>query len=122
MAHSATGNVYDSVLTEPTLLDLLCRQGKHRKQFDHYFDNNIRHNRSRRDRRIDLQTLQEVPQALEKVKQRIVARRNPTGSLARSYVTRELLEEHIRGTYVKECINPSKQRACWWERDLTRSR
>jgi hypothetical protein len=56
-----------NALTEPTLLDLLCRQGKHRKYFNHYFDNDIRHYRSRWDRRIDLQALQEIPQALEEI-------------------------------------------------------
>ena len=65
--------MYDGVLTEPTLLNLFRGQGKHRKQFNHYFDDDIRHYRSGRDHRIDLQTLQEVPQALEKVEQRIVA-------------------------------------------------
>ena len=73
--------MYDGVLTEPTLFNLLRGQGKNRKQFNHYFDDDIRHYRSGRDHRVDLQTLQEVPQALEKVKQRIVTRRNPTGGL-----------------------------------------
>ena len=73
--------MYDGVLTEPTLLNLLRGQGKHRKQFNHYFDDDIRHYRSGRDHRVNLQTLQEVPQALEKVEQRIVTRRNPTGGL-----------------------------------------
>ena len=68
-------------LTEPTLLNLFCRQGEHRKQFNQYFDDDVRHRRSRRDARIDLQTLEEIPQALEKVDQGIVTRRNSTGSL-----------------------------------------
>ena len=75
--------MYDGVLTEPTLLNLFRGQSKYRKQFNDYFDDDIRHYRSRRDRRIDLQTLQEVPQALEEVEQCIVTRRNPTGSLPR---------------------------------------
>jgi hypothetical protein len=114
--------LYHGVLTEPTLLNLFRGQGKHRKQFNHYFDDDIRHYRSRRNRCIDLHTPQKTPQALEEVEQRIVTRRNPTSSLACSYVTRELFEGYIRGTYIKKCINPGKQRACWWEGDLMRSR
>ena len=113
--------MYDGVLTEPTLLDLFRSQSKYRKQFNHYFDDDIRHYRSRRDRRIDLQTLQEIPQALEEVEQCIVTRRNPAGSLACSYITGGSFEGHIRGTYIKKCINPSKQRACRREENLTRS-
>ena len=113
--------MYHGLLTEPTLLNLFRGQGKHREQFNDYFDDDIRHYRSRRDRRIDLQTLQEIPQALEKVEQRIVTRRNPISSLACSYITGKPFEGHIRGTYIKKCTNPSKQRACWWEGDLTRS-
>ena len=112
----------DGVLTESTLLNLFRGQRKHRKQFNNYFDDDIRHYRSRRNRRIDLQTLQEIPQTLEQVEQCIVTRRNPTGSLECSYVTRELIEGRIRETYIKKCINPSKQRACWWEGNLKASR
>jgi hypothetical protein len=64
--------MYDGLLTESTLLNLFRGQGKHREQFNQYFDNDIRHYRSRRDRRIDLQTLQKISQALEKVEQGIV--------------------------------------------------
>jgi hypothetical protein len=110
--------MYDGVLTEPTLLDLFRGQGKHRKQFNQYFDDDIRHYRSWRDLRIDLQTLQEISQALEEVEQGIVTRRNPTSSLICSYITGEPFEGHVRRTYIKENVNPSKQRARWWERDL----
>jgi hypothetical protein len=92
---------------------LFCRQGEHRKQFNHYFDYHIRHFPSRRHPRIDLQTIREILQALEKVKQRIVARRNPTGSLPRSYIIRKSSEGQIRGTYSKERVNSGKQYACW---------
>ena len=54
-------------LTQPPQLYLFCRQGKHREQLDHYLDDDIRHYWSGRDRRIDLQTLEEIPQALEEV-------------------------------------------------------
>ena len=64
--------MHDSVLTEPTPLDLFRGQGKHRKQFNDYLDNNIRHYRSRRDRRIDLQTLQEIPEAPEEIEQGVI--------------------------------------------------
>ena len=99
--------MHDGVLTEPTLLDLFRGQGKHREQFNHNFDDDIRYYRSGRDPRIDLQALQEIPQALEEVEQCIVTRRNPTGSLVCSYITGESFEWHIRGTYIKKCINPS---------------
>ncbi len=65
--------VYESVLTDPPLFDLLRSQGKHRKQFDHYFYDHLRHYLSGWNRRIDLQTLQELPQALEQLEKSIVA-------------------------------------------------
>jgi hypothetical protein len=68
-----TGIVYDSALTEPALLNLLGRQGKHRKYFNHYLHDKIRHYRSGPDHRIDLQTSEEVPQALKEVEEGVVA-------------------------------------------------
>ena len=75
--------------TEPPLFNLFGREGKYREQFNHYLDDDICHYLSGRDCRIDLETLEEIAQALEKVEQRIVTRRNPTGSLACLYVRRE---------------------------------
>ena len=49
--------ICNSSLTESPLLDLLCGQGKHRKHFDHYLDNDIDHDRGGRDRRIDFEAL-----------------------------------------------------------------
>jgi hypothetical protein len=64
--------IYDGALTEPTLLDLLCSQRKHRKQFSHYFYNDLRHYGSERNRRIYLQALNESAQALEQLEKSIV--------------------------------------------------
>ena len=50
-----------SVLTKPALLNLLGRQGKHRKYFHHYFHDNIRQYRSGWYHGIDLETSEEVP-------------------------------------------------------------
>ena len=83
----------DSVLTEPPLINLFRCQGKHRE--DGYLDEDIGHYRSGRDRRIDLQTLEEIPQALKEIKKGIVTRCDPTGGLAYSYITRELFEEYV---------------------------
>ena len=74
-----------------------------------------------RNHRIDLQTFEEIPQALEKLEKRIVARCNPTGSLAYAFITREPFEKYDEWTYGKESIDGSKQSVCWWEGDLTRS-
>ena len=60
------------MLTEPPLPDLICREGEHREQFDHYLDDNIGHYRSRRDRRINLQAFEEIPQALEQIEKGVV--------------------------------------------------
>ena len=59
--------MYGGALTEPPLLDFFCSQGKHQKQLNHYFDDDIRHNRSRRDCRINLQTLEKIPQGLKEI-------------------------------------------------------
>jgi hypothetical protein len=72
-ANLITGKIYDSALTEPALLNLLGRQGKHRKYFDHYFHDDIGHYWSGRDRRIDLETSEEVPQALKETEEGFVA-------------------------------------------------
>jgi hypothetical protein len=79
--------------TEPPLFDLFGREGKHRQQLNHYLDDDICHYRSGGDCRIDLETLEEIAQALEKIEQRVVTRRNPTGSLACLYVRRELIRD-----------------------------
>jgi hypothetical protein len=113
--------IRDSALTEPPLFDLFGCQGKHRKKLDHYFDHDLDQHRRGRNHRIDLQTLQKIPQALEQLEKSIVARCNPTGSLAYSFITGELFERRVRETYSKESIDGSKQSVCWWEGDLTRS-
>jgi len=89
--------VCDSALTEPPLFDLFGRQGKHGKKLDHYFDNDLDQRRSGRNHRIDLQTLEEIPQALEQLEKRIVARCNSTGSLAYSFITGNCLKSLLNG-------------------------
>jgi hypothetical protein len=68
--------------TEPPLSNLFGREGKYREQFNHYLDDDICHYRSGWHCRIDLETLEEIAQALEKIEQRIVTGCDPTGSLA----------------------------------------
>jgi hypothetical protein len=65
--------ICNNTLTEPTLFDLLRRQSKHREQFSHYFEHDLHHYRSGRDCRIDLQTLEETPYALEELEDGIIA-------------------------------------------------
>jgi hypothetical protein len=67
------GNIYDSKLTEPAVLDLFGRQGEHRKYFDHDLHDYIGHYRRGRDHRIDLETSEEAPQALKEAEEGIVA-------------------------------------------------
>ena len=73
------------LLNRPSL-DLLRCQGKHRKQFNHYFYDDLHHHGSGGSRHIDLQTLKEVAQALEQFEKGIVARCNPTSSLSYQYI------------------------------------
>jgi len=105
--------ICESVLTEPPLFDLLRSQGKHRKQFDRYFYDDLRHYRSGRNRRIDLQALEELPQALEKLEKCIVARCNPTGSLAYSFITGNPVGNWIQVTYSKKSIDAGEQSIRW---------
>ena len=65
--------MYDNELTEPAVLNLLGRQGKHRKYFDHNLHDDIGHYRSGRNCCIDLKTPEEVPQALKEVEEGVVA-------------------------------------------------
>ena len=60
-------------LTESAFLNLLGRQGKHRKYFDHNLHNDIGQCRSGWDRRIDLETSEEAPQAPKEIEEGIVA-------------------------------------------------
>ena len=54
-------------LTEPPLFNLFSRKGKHREQFNHYFDDYVCHYWGGRHRRIDLETFEEICQALEEI-------------------------------------------------------
>ena len=73
--------ICDCPPTKPSLLDLLCRQGKHGKYFDHNFDDDVHHRDSGWDRLIHLNTLEEIPQAFKEFKKSVVARADSTGSL-----------------------------------------
>ena len=85
--HSTTADISDAARTESPFLDLLRCQGKYRKQLHHYFYHDVRQYRSGRNRRIDLQTLEEVPQTLKQLEKSIVTGCNPNGSLAYSFIT-----------------------------------
>ena len=74
-----------------------------------------------RDCRIDLQTLEEITQAIEKVQEGIVTRRDHTGGLGNSFITNELIKERIKGTDREENIDSNEQCFCWWEGNLTKS-
>ena len=110
MKHQATNNTRGSALTEPPLFDLSGCQGEHRKELNHYFDNDLDQHRSRRDHRINLEALEEIPKTLEQLEKRIVARCNSTGSLTYLIITREPIEKRVEGTYGKESADGSKQR------------
>jgi hypothetical protein len=111
----------NSALTETSLFNLFRRQSKHRKQLDHYLDNYLRQYRSGRNRRINLQTLEEVPQTLEQLEKSIITGCDPTSGLEYSFVTGESVEKRIQGTYYKESIDSREQGVCWLERDLKKS-
>ena len=59
--------------TEPSLVDLFSGKGEHGQQLDHDFDERLRHGRRRRDLGIDLETPQEILDALKDVDEGIVA-------------------------------------------------
>jgi hypothetical protein len=61
----------------------------------------------RQDSHIDFQTYDETPQALKKFQEGIVTRRDPTGGLANSHITWELVKDGIKGTNIK-VIDPNE--------------
>ena len=66
--------ICDGTLTKSPLLDMLCREGEHQKDFDHDLDNDIGHRRSGWDCHIYLKTLEETSQALKKFQESVVTR------------------------------------------------
>jgi len=74
-------------LTQSSLVDLFCRQGKHDQQFDHNFDHHLIHRRCRSDLGIDLESTREVFNTLENVGKCIVAFSHVFGRLAGTNVT-----------------------------------
>lgn len=108
------GNVYVSALTESSLFDLLCCQRKHRDYFNHDFDDDIAHHRSGWNRRIYLKTPEEILQAFKEFKKSVVARGDPTCSLAQYYVRFGLSACClVQGTYGEENINAREHGICW---------
>ncbi len=97
----------DVARTESPFLDLLRCQGKHRKQLHHYFHHDVRQYRSGRNRRIDLETLEEVPQTLEQLEKSIVTGCNPTGSLEYSFVTGRQFEKVLKGRTARRVSIPA---------------
>ena len=74
-------------LTESSLVDLFCRQGKHDQQFDHNFDHHLSHRRGGLDLRVNLESTGDVFNALEGVDKCIVAFSHVFGRLAGANVT-----------------------------------
>ena len=60
-------------LTESSLVDLFCRQGKHFQQFDHNFDHHLCQRGCGSDLRVNLESTSEVFNALEDVYKGVVA-------------------------------------------------
>ena len=69
------------------LLDLLRRQGKDRKQFNHYFYDYICHCWGGRNLRVNMETLEEMLDAFEDINKCIVARTGVVGSLVYPNIT-----------------------------------
>ena len=69
------------LLTESSSTDLLLRQGKNRNQFDHYLRDYILHQRVQGDPGINMETFEEVPDALKELKEGVVARAYSIGRL-----------------------------------------
>lgn len=65
---------YDDSLTETALLDILRRKGQNGEYFNHYLHSHIRHCGSRWDLRIDMETLEEIPDTFEEIDEGVVAR------------------------------------------------
>ena len=61
------------LLTQSSLVDLFCRQGKHYQQFDHDFDQHLCHRRCGSDLGIDLESTGEVFNALEDIDKSVIA-------------------------------------------------
>jgi len=72
--------------TQPSLLDLFCRQSKHRQQFDHNFDHRFNHGGCESDLRINLQPVGEIFDTFEDIKKGIVAFPHVFGRLADAYI------------------------------------
>jgi len=70
------------MLTESSLVDLICRQSKHGQHFDHDFDYHLSHRRCGSSLRVDLESACEVFNALENVDKGIVAFSHVFGRLA----------------------------------------
>ena len=79
-------------LTQPSLVNLFRREGKHSQQLDKYFNYRLRHRRSGLDRRINLKSTQEVFYAFEDVGQGIVACGHVLGRLAEADIVTSRLE------------------------------
>ena len=69
------------LLTESSTAYLFLRQGKYRKQLDHYLRNYILHQSIQRDPGIDMKTFEEVSDAVKEFKEGIVARAYSVGRL-----------------------------------------
>jgi hypothetical protein len=73
--------ICDGALTEPPFFNLFRRQGKHREQFHHNLDVDIRHYWAGRECHIYIKTIEETLQAFKKFKQCVVTCGNLTDSL-----------------------------------------
>jgi hypothetical protein len=101
--------VYNSGLTEPSLFNLFRCQSKHRKQLHHDFDDYFRQDGSGRNRRINLETLEEVPQTLEQFDKSIITGCNSTSGLEYSFVTGESVESILKGRTARRISIPANK-------------
>ena len=61
-------------LTESSSVDMLLRKGKYRNQLDHYLRNYFLHQSVQRDPGINMETIEELSNALKEFKEGVIAR------------------------------------------------
>jgi hypothetical protein len=77
----ATYDYRKTLLTESSSADLFLRNGEYRNQLNHYFRDNIRHQRVQGDLGINMKTFEEVSEAFEEFEEGVIARAHSISGL-----------------------------------------
>jgi hypothetical protein len=113
-SESVTHDDIKTMLTESSSADLFLRNSKYQNQLDHYFGDNIRHQRVQANLCMNMETFEEVSDTLKEFEEGVIARAHSVSGLSSFKYQIDSASEEGRQRTVKRTSIPTKMSFAGW--------